>query len=147
MSGLPAYVLNLTQTSATLSTAVADLKRKTDEMPVFDFKPTETTLAEVETGLRGIQSSLTQFRDRTQLKQDGLDAILGALMTRVNEVGKSSESAIGPITYQLAEIQRRIEAVDGNINRTDYGKLIADIQQQLTEIQSRGFFKNVFGGK
>lgn len=147
LSGLPAYVLNLTQTSATLSTAVADLKRKTDEMPVFDFKPTETTLAEVETGLRGIQASLTQFRDRTQLKQDGLDAILGALMTRVNEVGKSSDSAIGPITHQLAEIQRRIEAVDGNINRTDYGKLIADIQRQLTEIQSRGFFKNVFGGK
>ena len=151
LSGLPAYVLNLSQTGETLKTAVVELKRKTDEMPQFDFKPTETTLAEVETSLRAIQASLGQFRDRTQLKQDGLDGMLGALMTRVTEVGKANEelkqSAIGPITYQLAEIQRRLEAVDGNITRTDYGKLITGIQQQLTEIQSRGIFKKIFGGK
>ena len=151
LSGLPANMQHLSQTSDSLAAAVADLKRKTDEMPAFDFKPTETTLAEVEASLRAIQSSLSSFRDRTQLKQDGLDAVLGVLMTRINEVGKSNDdlkqSAIGPITYQLAEIQRRLEAVDGNITRTDYGKLIAEIQQQLTEIQSRGFFKNIFGGK
>ena len=35
----------------------------------------------------------------------------------------------------------------GPISGIDYGKLITDIRQQLTEIQSRGFFKNVFGGK
>jgi hypothetical protein len=106
---------------------------------------------EVETSIKAIQDSLAQFRERTQLKQDGLDAVLGVLMTRINEVSKSSDemkqSAIGPITFQLAEIQRRLEAVDGNINRTDYGKLIGDIRQQLNEIQTRGFFKNVFGGK
>ena len=151
LSGLPAYVLNLSQTSESLSSAVADLKRKTDDIPAFDIKPTETTLVEVESSIKGIQDSLAQFRERTQLKQDGLDAVLGVLMTRINDVGKSSDelkqSAIGPITFQLAEIQRRLEAVDGNINRTDYGKLIGDIRQQLTEIQTRGFFKNVFGGK
>ena len=151
LSGLPANMQRLSQTSESLSTAVADLKRKTDDIPQFDFKPTESTLAEVEASLRGIQSSLSQFRDRTQLKQDGLDAVLGVLMTRINDVGKSNEdlkqSAIGPLTYQLAEIQRRLEAVDGNINRTDYGQLIGDIQEQLTEIQKRGIFKNLFGGK
>jgi len=141
----------LSQSSESLSTAVADLKRKTDDIPAFDIKPTETTLVEVESSLNGIQQSLAQFRERTQLKQDGLDAVLGVLMTRINDVSKSNEdmkqSAIGPITFQLAEIQRRLEAVDGNINRTDYGKLIGDIREQLTEIQTRGFFKNVFGGK
>ena len=151
LSGLPAYVFNLNATTKTLETAVTELKRKTDEIPQFDIKPTETTLVEVESGLRNIQTSLTQFRDRTQLKQDGLDAVLGVLMTRISEVGKSHEdlkqSALGPLTYQLAEIQRRLEAVDGNVTRTDYGKLITDIQNQLTDIQSRGFFKNVFGGK
>ena len=151
LSGLPANMQRLSDTSETLSAAVADLKRKTDDMPQFDFKPTETTLAEVEAGLRGIQSSLTAFRDRTQLKQDGLDAVLGVLMTRLNDMGKShdelKESAIGPLTFQLAEIQRRLEAVDGNISRTDYGQLIAGIQTQLNEIQSRSIFKKVFGGK
>ena len=151
LSGLPAYVFNLNASTKTLETAVTELKRKTDEIPQFDIKPTETTLVEVESGLRNIQTSLTQFRDRTQLKQDGLDAVLGVLMTRIGEVGKSNEdlkqSALGPLTYQLAEIQRRLEAVDGNITRADYGKLIASIQTQLTDIQSRGFFKNVFGGK
>ena len=77
--------------------------------------------------------------------------MLGVLMTRISEVGKSNEdlkqSALGPLTHQLAEIQRRLEAVDGNVTRTDYGKLITDIQNQLTDIRSRGFFKNVFGGK
>lgn len=151
LAGLPANIQRLNQTSEALTTAVADLKRKTDDIPQLDFKPTETTLVEVEAGLRGIQQSLGQFRDRTQLKQDGLDAVLGVLMTRITEIGKSNDdlkqSAIGPITYQLAEIQRRLEAVDGNINRTDYGKLIADIQRQLNDLQARGFFKNIFGGK
>jgi len=151
LSGLPANMQRLSQSSESLSTAVADLKRKTDDIPAFDIKPTETTLVEVESSLNGIQQSLAQFRERTQLKQDGLDAVLGVLMTRINDVSKSNEdmkqSAIGPITFQLAEIQRRLEAVDGNINRTDYGKLIGDIREQLTEIQTRGFFKNVFGGK
>ena len=151
LSGLPAHMQRLTQSSESLSTSVNDLKRKTDEMPAFDFKPTESTLVEVETAIRGIQSSLVQFRDRTQLKQDGLDAVLGVLMTRINEVGKSNEdlkqSAIGPLTYQLAEIQRRLEGVDASVNRTDYGKLISDISQQLTDMQSRGFLKRVFGGK
>lgn len=151
LAGLPSHMQRLSQSSDSLSSAVIDLKTKTDQIPAFDFKPTETTLAEVETSLQGIQTSLVQFRDRTQLKQDGLDAVLGVLMTRINEVSKSNEdlkqSAIAPLTAQLGDIQRRLDAVDANVSRTDYGQLIGGIRQQLTEIQTRSVFKNLFGGK
>jgi hypothetical protein len=151
LAGLPAHMQRLTSSSDALSNAVTDLKTKTDQMPAFDFKPTETTLAEVEASLNGIQTSLVQFRERTQLKQDGLEATLGVLMASIKEVGKShddlKQSAISPITAQLGEIQRRLDAVDANVINTDYGQLIAGIRQQLTEIQNRGFIKNVFGGR
>jgi hypothetical protein len=151
LSGLPARMQQMSQASESLSTAVADLKAKTDQMPAFDFKPTESTLVEVETAIRGIQTSLTQFRDRTQLKQDGLDAVLGVLMTRINEVAKANDelkqSAVGPLLYQLSEVQRRLDDVNTAAGRADNTKALADIQEQLTAMQNRGFLKNVFGGK
>jgi outer membrane murein-binding lipoprotein Lpp len=150
LGALPKDARKLATVIADLATTVAELNDKTDAIPSIDIKFTKTADSlRAEIGALG--TTLVQFRDRSQTKEDGIETTVNDLVRALDDVisgqanlGREAQ-AMNAVRTEFARLKTLLETMD--TKQGDYGRQMATIITELGELQKRTFFDLFRGGR